>query len=282
MSRRHLYVMSGSLIIPYEMRTAPHKLAQHLLGVELPNWSTLQPADLRELLSGSVRICAHVVEGLIAVDARSIHEQLLSTRGYLGALEAKSADRIATLLYVSQMPATLRVVGNGLRVFHRAFETEVEDNRDHKKFDYWRSADIFQTVEWEDIGVRDTIFDPYISGSYLETIAETEQLLEAQFDSVVNELLLRIASIDPRLIEPLHGALKSLEMLSTADSLSHVSLSCRRFLERLANALQPPQDTIGKDKRKLGPSQYRNRLWKYVQGTTKLRHSERSDIYQTG
>jgi hypothetical protein len=40
-------------------------------------------------------------------------------------------------------------------------------------------------------------------------------------------------------------------------------LSCRRFIERLANALYPPRDEpVGG--RNLGPQEYRNRLWAYV------------------
>src|SRR5439155_7458089 len=43
-----------------------------------------------------------------------------------------------------------------------------------------------------------------------------------------------------------------------------VALSCRRFLERLADVLYPP----GPDRangRKVGPAEYRNRLWAYVE-----------------
>ena len=46
--------------------------------------------------------------------------------------------------------------------------------------------------------------------------------------------------------------------------IAQVSLSCRRFLENLANALYPPRSEKVKG-REVGAAAYRNRLWAYVE-----------------
>jgi hypothetical protein len=80
---------------------------------------------------------------------------------------------------------------------------------------------------------------------------------------MIDEIVLGIAKFDPRLVRQLHGALKTFDGLDNGDSLAQVALSCRRFLERLADALYPPRP--GKiNGHKVGQGEYRNRLWAYI------------------
>lgn len=113
--------------------------------------------------------------------------------------------------------------------------------------------------------MRDTIFDPYKTLEHAQVAAEVEGLVNDQMAGVVNEIFLRAAHIDPRLLTYLHGAFKSFERLDTSEALAHAALSCRRLIENLANALYPPRE--GKvNNRLVGKAEYRNRLWAYIEG----------------
>jgi hypothetical protein len=81
--------------------------------------------------------------------------------------------------------------------------------------------------------------------------------------SVIDQILLRSAALDPRIAETLHAALDLFEAHRTGEQLAQVALACRRVLERLADALYPPRaETV--DGRQVGKTQYQNRLWAYV------------------
>jgi len=66
------------------------------------------------------------------------------------------------------------------------------------------------------------------------------------------------------MVEVLDAALASLKGEPGLEFTSQAALSCRRFLERLADVLYPPRETA-EGERKLGKTQYVNRLWAYVE-----------------
>jgi hypothetical protein len=268
--KRHVYIASGTVL----SSTLPRKpdnifrVAESLLGIEIAAWSTLGVDEIATLLS-SKSMTAYVVDGLIAVEARNIHRSLKEETGYLGALEVTTNNPLSWVLYVHNMIAGYRIVRDELRVFYRDYELQVEDNRDHVEFDEFEESGLFSSVSWEDIGARDTVFDPYNVWDHAKIVGEAVELTTAKLSDVINEVFLRIAHVDPRLVNPLHGALKAFDQLSTAESLAHVSLSCRRLMETLANALHPAGNTKSNDGRALGKAQYRNRLWAYVEENLK-------------
>lgn len=260
---RHVHVRAGTL--PWSRIASSREsliaVVESLLGIETPTWSTMSPSELFEGL-GTTSVVAYLTQGISAKESRSIHDALTSTGGYMGAIEAKSNTDISWILY-GHLPVLYRIVGSELRIPYRKYELEVEDNRDHGFFQEWQQSGLFSTVIWEDTGAQGTIFDPYDSVDHARLTGEVEELVGAQFSNVVDEILMRIAQLDPRLFALMHGALKSFEQFDTADSLAHVSVSCRRLIERLADALYPPRNAPvnGKD---VGPKEYRNRLWAYV------------------
>jgi hypothetical protein len=266
--RRHVYIRAGTLpgasIAPN--RATLIAIVENLLGVEFPTWTTMAPVELFEGL-GARNVVAYVVQGISTKESRRVHDILTSTRGYMGAIEVKSNTDATWLLY-GYLPALYRIVGTELRMFYREYEyeyeREVEDDRDHALFEQWQNSGLFSTVAWEDIGVQGTVFDPYDSIDHARLTGEVEELVGAQFSNVVDEIFMRVAQLDPRLFAQLHGALKSFEELDTADSLAHVSVSCRRFMERLADSLYPPRNTPVHG-RTVNQAAYRNRLWAYVE-----------------
>ncbi len=201
-------------------------------------------------------------QGLLAKDSRGIDESLRATRGYLGAIQVQPGE-FSWLLYDSTLPPVYRIVGTELRLMYREYEIEIEDNRDHQQFEAWKERRLFARLAWEDIGGHGTFFDPYDNPEHARLTGESEELVNDQLARMIDEIVLGIAKFDPRLVRQLHGALKTFDGLDNGDSLAQVALSCRRFLERLADALYPPRP--GKiNGHKVGQGEYRNRLWAYI------------------
>src|SRR5205823_9703737 len=124
--------------------------------------------------------------------------------------------------------------------FYREFEER--EGADTK--DLGRAGDLERQgyhVAWEDIGVRWTVFDAYQSYEHAARLADLETYLSEHLARVADEILLRVASLDPRLRDELYAALRTFDRIQTPADVSQVALSCRRIIERLADALYPPR-----------------------------------------
>lgn len=264
--RRHVTILSGTLpqYIFVSNRRSLANVTDSLLGKTIPAWTTIHAAELTQMLS-TIDIVAFVISGLIPSDSREIHCKLANTVGYLGAIESIPSEKICWALYDNSLPARYRIIGEELRVFYRKIEYEAGADRDEMSMRAFSDSNIYRRVTWEDVGVRDTIFDPYNTLEHAQIAAEVEGLINDQMAGVVNEIFLRTAHLDPRLLTYLHGAFKSFERLDTSEALAHTALSCRRLIENLANSLYPPRE--GKvNNRTVGKADYRNRLWAYIEG----------------
>lgn len=116
-------------------------------------------------------------------------------------------------------------------------------------------------------GLNGTWWDPYAANfKFAQVTGRVERALEIYTGGMIAEIALRSRTADPRLLEILDAALAALENADPGrEYLSQAALSCRRFLERLADAVYPPRETPKDAKHKLGKAEYLNRLWAYVQ-----------------
>lgn len=71
-------------------------------------------------------------------------------------------------------------------------------------FSDWKNSDIFSSVEWEDTGLRGTIFDEYDTPEHAQRLAELEEFLAGELGAVANEILIRSRDLDPVLPDALH------------------------------------------------------------------------------
>jgi hypothetical protein len=265
--RRHARLLSGIPGIGHLPRDeeALERIFARSLSRDQGTWATFDPGQYEAIVLGSGSYVV-LIEGVSAADAQALHASLLPRRGYRGALQVLPTNPVHLVLYLHALPPRLRLVRDAVRVLHTSFEApEVagEDNRDWTTYRQLEETQWFQEVDWEDTGVQGTIFDPFDVPSHSSLVGELEQLLATQMASVVDEVLLRSTVLDPRIAETLHAALDLLEAHRTREQLAQVALSCRRLLERLADALYPPRPTPP-GARELGQAQYRNRLWAYV------------------
>lgn len=262
--RRHARFSMGTLPLWQLARKVggAESAANSVLGEHWAVWSTFLGPDLAECVE-SFDIAGMVVESLTPSDARAMHIRLKGMEWYLGAVQIRPEIPEHWAVFLNGIPSRFRIFEESLCLFYRGFEAEVEDNRDHVEYREWGASGLFSSVRWEDSGVRETIFDPYDNMQHFRRIGEAEELLHGQFSSALGETLMRCSDLDPNLTQRLHAAIKAFEGHETAEELAHVSLSCRRFTEKLADCLYPPREEKVNG-RKVGRAEYRNRLWAYV------------------
>ena len=205
-----------------------------------------------------------IVHGLTNSQASRIAQAISTSDGYLGMIPVRFNSNLYNFVYRARLIPSYRVIGSELRLQHTAFDVVDEDLRDVSMFDYWRRSEVFDRVVWENVGVRSSILDSFDSLDHDSIVGETEALLEDLLENVSNEVMIRAIDLDPRLVEALHAALDGLYRARTSEQLSQCALSCRRFLERLADRLFPATDETRGD-RELGQNQWKNRLWAYVE-----------------
>ncbi|MEU6158791.1 hypothetical protein [Streptomyces sp. NPDC047130] len=233
-----------------------------VLGEQWAVWNTFLGPDLVEHIV-TYDIAGMVVESLNPADARAMHIRLKDHEWYLGAVQVRPEIPEHWMVFLKSIPSRFRIFEDSLYLFYRGYELELEDTRDHVECREWEDSRIFSAVHWEDSGARETIFDPYDNIHYFRSLGEVDELLNGQFSSALSETLMRCSDMDPNLTQRLHAALKAFENHETAEELAHVSVSCRRFTEKLADCLYPPRKEKVND-RKVGQAEYRNRLWAYI------------------
>jgi hypothetical protein len=262
-NQRHLVIYCGDLITVGRVEQAGglDALVDRLLATGL--WTTLDRDQITDALL-TRRIYVLLLEGLTRRNADQIDNELRTEPSYFGALEVKPANPAHWVLYDQSLIPLFRIVGDELRMFYAKDEYEAGGDRDDWMFEEYRTSGLFANVQWEDRGLRGTIFDDYDTLENAQRLAELEDMLSSRFAVVVNEIVLRSRDLDPVLPDALHAALHGFMSYRSEEQLAQVAVSCRRYLERLANALYPPR--VGeKGKRKLGKAEYRNRLWAYIE-----------------
>ena len=263
-ARLHVRIRHGNLLIGEIPKLTPEQLATALLDDEQPSWTGFNPASLAALMKAT-HPWVLAVEGLAASDAKRVTLGLRrESEFFAGSLVLNLANPVHWALYEAHLPLAYRVYGRELRLLHTSFDVAAGDERDHGWADGWRESGLFASVQWEDVGLRDTILDELHTYEHVRHRVELEELLSGHLAALAADALLRCSSLDPGLSERLHAAFKSFEFHDSSEQLAQVALSCRRFIERLADVLYPPGPDRA-DGRKVGPAEYRNRLWAYVE-----------------
>jgi len=260
----HLEIYTGDLLTqPYRGEDSTEELFRQLLGFDPRRWRSIDPEEFVSAIRSSV-IYVLAVEGLSIEAQDDLDAHLRRDQGYLGAIEVNPANRIHRQIYKGSLRPRYRYLNGNLRLYYRKFD----EDAGAESRELGRAADLkqlpFRSLDWEDIGARHTVFDPYDSPGYDQRLAKVRGYLSEHLARMADEILLRTAAIDPRMNDMLFAGLTKFEQIQTAEDCAQVATSCRRFLEALADALYPARDQTKKG-RDLGRLAYRNRLWAYVE-----------------
>jgi hypothetical protein len=260
--RLHVWIRQGFVMVHDLTDEQLQKVADQVTGIDYPLWTTISAEEMRHHLE-SHELWAFAVDGLTPADGIFLHRYLDEASPlYLGAIQLTTIP-MQWALYNQRLPAKYRVIGRTLRMLHGADEVAVDDERDHGTFAEWAESGFFESVTWENIGIRGTIFDVHDTPETAMRTAQLESAISMHLASVANEINLRAVALDPILIERLHAAVTRVSVAKTAEDLAKTALAARRFLKRLADILFPPQ--APRNGRELTDAAYRNRLWAYIE-----------------
>lgn len=215
-------------------------------------------------------------------DAESLHRDLVSFEPYLGCMEVDFSNNQQLQLFRNSLIEKYRIRGRSL--FH-FYEMGGDFERDYA--DVW-IAEICEsngfTYSGEDMGARRTIFDKYEGVSHFKRVELFRQSFAEMGISdseTIDDIVHTIEEIHPQLFDVLASAAKALHNAETEEDYAQAALSGRRFLEKLADSLFPPREEVFEG-RKVGKTQYKNRLWAYLVETTRINGSDPSKLNALG
>ncbi|WP_143202445.1 hypothetical protein [Amycolatopsis sp. CB00013] len=267
--RQHVRIRSGNPGVSYLPRQQSQlaEAVHALLGGDT-GWRSIQDLESFAHLITRTPTCSLIVEGIALEDAVLLDGRLRSRSEYFGVIQVRNDSRLQWAFYMAVLPLRYRIHSGVVSLLYSMMddpEVAGEDLRDHdwKKTIARELAGSALSVDFASTGLEDTILDPRDSIQDANRAGRMERILGSAFSHVADEIYLRARQIDPGIIEIFDVALRTLEEHDSAEQLSQVALSCRRLLERLADALYPATDEVI-DGRKMTQDRYISRLWQYV------------------
>jgi hypothetical protein len=236
----HLKVFNGDLLIWDFIRGKRNaenigKTLEELLAVKLSIWRDVDERFIEAIISRPVYVVA--LEGVSPLLRDSLLHSLKEESSYLGAIQIYGANRLHWNLYGQALIPQYRYIDKELRIFY----TALDDFKDTGLEEHWQQLP-FKTVSWEDLGARHTIFDAYDSFEQAKRLATlndnlSDHLNLSDFLQQADDILIRTGDLNAQLQNELHAAFRTFNFAETLADVAQVAVSCRRFLEYLANAL---------------------------------------------
>jgi hypothetical protein len=230
-----------------------------LFGSQHQLWREIEPSVfLGKVFTTNVYVIA--VEGLSTVLRDKIHAALRADDSYYGAIQVFEAIPAHWALYHRTLVPRYRYYCGQLRILCTLDE---EDEKDTGLETHWRRSGIFESVSWESLQARHTIFESHETIEDARRLAQLDRMLPDDLSVMADDVLLRLSDEIPQLCDTLFAAFDRLRTVRTGEEAAQAALSCRRFMEGLADLLYPPRHEKVKG-RKLDAPAYRNRLWAYI------------------
>jgi hypothetical protein len=190
-----------------------------------------------------------------------LHRSLEPNDCYLGCMDVDFSLPLHLQFFRNSLIEKYRLNGTRCAVFFDMGQNEdpdvcVKDGFDQNGFG----------VKYEDQGARRTIFDNYDSLDHFKRVESFKSFcsrLRGLNDDDASALAHSLEELHPKLFDAFAAAARTLERAETEEDYAQAALSGRRLLERTADALFAPRDAEWHG-RKVGPAQYKNRLWAYV------------------
>ena len=201
-------------------------------------------------------------QNIIKDVAENLHNKLLSSDSYLGAMDVNFSTPLHLQFFRNNLIEKYRLNGIRCAVFYDMGHNEDPDVVTKDGFEKHGFS-----IVYEDQGARRTIFDNYDSIEHFKRVesfkAFCSRLPELTADDA-SDLAHSLEELHPRLFDAFAAAARTLDRAETEEDYAQAALSGRRLLERTADSLFPPSDANWKG-RKVGAAQYKNRLWAYVE-----------------
>ena len=215
------------------------------------------------LFDGFPTVFGMVFENMPKALAEELSEALFDHAGFMGAISIHLEFPPHLALYRLRLPPHYRLEGMKLRSFYSMGNQDGCDPSDLE--DMQRLG--YEDTAFEDTGAGRTILDDFDTPRHFERVAAFRKLLTHRLPSGEDDsyqLTMMLEDLSPKLFNALGAAAERLASAENEEEVAQVAVSCRRYLEQLADALFPPTDAP-RGKRKLNKQAYRNRLWAFAE-----------------
>lgn len=234
------------------------QLIESWLFSEENNWKKFIDERLQEALSQNIfTVCFESVD---LKNSEYIFESLKDYEPFIGSMEINDSNKTHWMLYAQSLIPYARIINRRLNLFHDSFESDDLDTEMQKEFALLG----FESVDFEDLKLKYTIFDAYNNYDHARRIAEWKRGFGSSLAYIADNVVSQLTDIAPDLGNKLWSALNTYECAETNEQLAQVVTTCRRIFEYTTDCIFPPQEGTSDTGNSLKADKYKNRIFEYL------------------
>ncbi|AFL69624.1 hypothetical protein [Sulfurospirillum barnesii] len=217
-------------------------------------------------LSQTVTIYCLFFQNMSENTAIFLHNSLKLDPSYLGSMDINLKNPYHVYFFKNSLITSYRLHGKKCSLFFSMSENEDPDLSSKEYFETYGYEVIF-----EDLGAMQTIFDDYDTLEHYTRVQDTKNIflnIKTLTDDILDDLIISLEELHPKLFNSFAALARTYERVETEEDIAQCALSGRRILEQCADYLFPASDQLYNG-RKVGQTQYKNRLWAYIETVVK-------------
>ncbi|WP_405223801.1 hypothetical protein [Dokdonia sp. Asnod1-B02] len=222
------------------------------------NWKKFNETKLEESLSQNIFVVCF--ESIDLKNAEYLFDNLKDYAPFIGAMEINDSNKTHWMLYGQSLIPYTRIINRKLHMFHDSMTSDDLDTEMQKEF----LALGFDSVEFEDLKLKYTIFDIFNNYEHARRIAEWKKGFGSSLAYIADNVVSELIDSAPDLGNKLWSALNTFDSAETNEQYAQVVTSCRRIFEYVTDCIFPPQDEPSETGNSLKANKYRNRIFEYA------------------
>ncbi len=226
------------------------------------NWNHMKNNAINDMFNSNVFVIC--IDNIDKPLAEKIDQELQDNHyPYIGGLEVDETNAIHWSLYSNSLIYSYRIINNQLYIFWDGIDKE---SKDAGLRDYLLELNLFNNIEFEALNGKYSIFDSNHNYENIRRMAELKKVSENFFVYMTHDVINKLDDVSPELVRKIWAAFDSFQNAEVSEQYSHVAVTCRRIIKCFADCIFPPiEDKSNEGEHKLGPEQYRNRLFAFVE-----------------
>ncbi len=222
------------------------------------NWKKFHPEKLEESLSKNTFVVCF--ESIDLKNAEYLFDKLKEYDPFIGAMEINDSNKTHWILYGQSLIPYVRIINRKLNMFHDSIASDDLDTEMQKEF----LSLGFESVEFEDLKLKYSIFDVYNNYEHARRIAEWKKGFGSSLAYIADNVVSELIDSAPDLGNKLWSALNTFDSAETNEQFAQVITSCRRIFEYVTDCIFPPQDEPSESGNSLKANKYKNRIFEYA------------------
>lgn len=219
------------------------------------NWKRFNEEKLNSVFSQNIFVVCF--ESIDLKNAEYLFDSLHDYAPFIGAMEINDGNKTHWKLYSQSLLPYSRIINKRLFLFCDNDDLDVEMQKDYLQLG-------FETVEFEDLKMRYSIFDKYHNYEHARRIAEWKKGFGSTLAYLADNVVAELSDTAPELGNKLWSALNTYDSAETNEQYAQVVTSCRRIFEYVIDCIFPPQDELSETGNSLKKDKYRNRIFEFV------------------